>query len=482
MKDNSRRDFFKTGSLLCLGTVSYSSEFNNEPKWDSTYDVIIVGSGISGIMASIVCVENNLNTLMIEKNDVIGGNTILGSLDIAVVNSYIQRKTNIQDNIESFVNDVNIYGKGMNHSEHARVIAQNSSRALDFIIKRGAEFKSKIKKESNHSVPRTVLPKNGPRKSIVEPLFEHLNRYSNFTFKLNSDVVDIIKDDSNTITGVEVKSKNNTKILCKSKKAVLFATGGYCQDKEFRTIHNPMVKNIDSYTHENTNANSLKLLIKKGAIPLHISMMRYAFSFSTEILKYGCLIERKNSKRFVNESLSRQKISESILYEASKNDIKFPPVIIYDANGVGSFSNSSLLKKYYKKSKLKKFDTLTELSLFYKLNFNTLSNEINRYNNHIELGQDVDFGKNFNSLKINKIVKAPFYAMEISPLLNYTLGGVHINTRGQVIDLISNIPIRNLYAAGEITGGIHGDNRLKSCSSIDGMVYGMIAAEDIILS
>lgn len=481
MKDSSRRDFFKTGTLLGLSSITYASDLDSN-NWKETYDVIIVGSGITGVIASIVCAENKLKTLLIEKNESIGGNTVLGSLDIAVVNSPMQKKSYIEDSISSFVDDLNKFGRGFNHREHAEIIAKNSSRALDFIIERGAKFKSKIKKESNHSVPRTVIPKDGPKNSIIDPLFKYLGTFSNFTYILNSEVVDILKDNKDTVIGVEVQENKNIKNLYKIKKGVLFATGGYSQDREFRTIHNPMVKNIKSYTQKNSNANSLKLLISKGAIPLHISLMRYAFSFSREILKYGCLIDRKSSKRFVDESLSRQDISESILLQATKRNTKLSPIVIYDANGVGSFSNSSLLKVYYKKSKLKKFDTLEELSEYYKLSFQILLSEINKYNSHIDLGRDIDFGKDFNNLKINKIVTAPFYAMEVFPLLNYTLGGVHINTKAQIIDLRSNEPIKKLYAAGEITGGIHGFNRLKSCSSIDCMVYGMIAAENIVKS
>ncbi len=104
---------------------------------------------------------------------------------------------------------------------------------------------------------------------------------------------------------------------------------------------------------------------------------------------------------------------------------------------------------------------------------NALIDEINKYNGYIEQGVDPDFGKsNFGT----KIETAPFYATPRSPSVHHTMGGLAIDTSARVLDA-NNQPIPGLYAAGEVTGGIHAGNRLGGNAITDIIVFGKIAGE-----
>ncbi len=75
------------------------------------------------------------------------------------------------------------------------------------------------------------------------------------------------------------------------------------------------------------------------------------------------------------------------------------------------------------------------------------------------------------------LLEAPFYGIRLWPKVHHTMGGIRINTRAQVINLDGH-PIKGLYAAGEVTGGVHGACRLGSCAITDCLVFGRIAGKN----
>ena len=99
------------------------------------------------------------------------------------------------------------------------------------------------------------------------------------------------------------------------------------------------------------------------------------------------------------------------------------------------------------------------------------SNTISAYNDFQKKGEDKDFSRTPMPLPLSK---APFYAIEVKPAIHHTMGGVHINADANVLDREGNV-IKGLYAAGEVTGGVHGGNRLGGNGVADIVVFGKIA-------
>lgn len=103
---------------------------------------------------------------------------------------------------------------------------------------------------------------------------------------------------------------------------------------------------------------------------------------------------------------------------------------------------------------------------------------INLYNENIKNGGDELFFKQISDYKIKPIKSAPYYAMKVIPLINYTQGGVAIDKNARVLNL-NHKPLLNIYAIGEAAGGVSGESRLISTSSTECVVFGLIAANDI---
>lgn len=482
-KNITRRDFLKTTAILGISSTLNAVDLDLKSiLWDEEVDVIVVGSGLAGTVSSIYCAQNGLKTLMIEKSRQIGGSSMLSTLEMSIVNSPMQRKANIVDFPELLAKDMNKAGRGLNQYEHSLNIAKNSTRAMEFIVNKGANFYQKVKWEKGHSVARTICPVDGGARGVMQPLHKHLFSLNEVSLHVKTQARTILKDNTGKVIGIEVlkyDKKSFKTYRYKAKAGIIYATGGYSRDQSFRTIQNPLVKYISSTTHKESKADALKYLIQAGAIPVHLSLMRFAFSIPMDIMKYGCMLNLKTSSRFVDEGSSRQELAKAILMSMSENNTKKYPIIVYDTNGVNSFADNGLLKQYFKTKIIKKFSSIKEICKHYALNENKVAKEIITYNRFVKSGIDKKFNKFFSS-NIKDINKAPYYTITIKPKLNYTQGGVFIDTKARVIDLLSNRPIENLYAAGEATGGIHGYSRLISCSTPDCLVYGLIAAEEIV--
>merc|ERR1712179_548397 len=86
-------------------------------------------------------------------------------------------------------------------------------------------------------------------------------------------------------------------------------------------------------------------------------------------------------------------------------------------------------------------------------------------------------GKKFyhNVISGDKVATEPFYVAIITPVIHYCMGGAEVNAKGQVMG--QSGPIAGLYAAGEVAGGVHGNNRLGGNSLLDCVVFGRVAGQ-----
>jgi succinate dehydrogenase/fumarate reductase flavoprotein subunit len=127
---------------------------------------------------------------------------------------------------------------------------------------------------------------------------------------------------------------------------------------------------------------------------------------------------------------------------------------------------------------VKKFENLQDLANFYNIPLKDLNESLNNFNECFIEGVDKYFKKPLIE-KANPIISPPYYAMRLWPKVHFTMGGIRIDSKARVID-IDGQAIENLYAAGEVTGGVHGASRLGSCSITDCLVFGRIAGKNIV--
>ena len=119
-------------------------------------------------------------------------------------------------------------------------------------------------------------------------------------------------------------------------------------------------------------------------------------------------------------------------------------------------------------------DTIEELAKKLSIDPKVLKDTVDTYNKAVDTKKD-PFGR-AETMLVNKIIKAPFYAGIVTMKRHHAMGGVVINTKTEVIDRDGKV-IPGLWAAGEITGVVHGTNRVGGNAMADIFSYGCIAGE-----
>jgi hypothetical protein len=182
---------------------------------------------------------------------------------------------------------------------------------------------------------------------------------------------------------------------------------------------------------------------------------------------YGIIVDPKTSQRFVNELGNRYERSNAII------DMGHPVVCFTDAEG----AKHSLIKHLSKlEPVVQPHRSVKDLAESYEMDPEVLLQTIDEYNLGVNARED-KFGKALRD-DLGPIVEAPFYATRLWPRVHFCCGGVQINCDAQVMH-IDDYPIKGLYAAGEVTGGIHGGDRLGSCSTLDCLAFGRIAGRSV---
>lgn len=123
-----------------------------------------------------------------------------------------------------------------------------------------------------------------------------------------------------------------------------------------------------------------------------------------------------------------------------------------------------------KEGRAYKADTLEDLAKQIGVEPENLVKAVEAFNASVDGAED-EFGR---TLFMDKLDTAPFYAGKRVPTVHHTMGGIKITPETRVVDQNGEI-IKGLFAAGEVTGGIHGSNRLGGNALADVHTFGRIA-------
>jgi flavocytochrome c len=263
-----------------------------------------------------------------------------------------------------------------------------------------------------------------------------------------------------------------------TSKGVILASGGFSNDVKFRSIQNPSFdEKVMSTNQPGATAEAIKEALKIGAMSVQLSRIQLGPWTSPDEdgfgsapffclgagFPYGIIVDPVTSGRFVNELGNRYERSMAIL------KMGHPVVCLTDIDGA---QHSLKMELENLKPAVQSFETMEALAQAYGMDPAILSETIRQYNEGVATGNDA-FGKPLRD-DLKPIATPPFYAVRLWPKVHHTMGGLHINADAQVMH-IDGHPIPGLYAAGEVVGGVHGGDRLGTCTHAK---YKCISAED----
>ncbi|SDJ51435.1 flavocytochrome c [Ferrimonas sediminum] len=497
--DRGRRSFLKgvgaAGLAAMAGPTLAASDEGVE--WDQTYDVVIVGSGFSGLAAAIEAKRNGANSVaIIEKMPVFGGNSAINGGLYAAPQTPLQKEEGVTDSPDTMVSDQLKAGRGIADEALLRHVAAHAREGLELCLDVGAKFHPYLQQLGGHSVPRTYQTTVSCGAGITQPLYKECKKLGVILVN-RAKLKHFIRASNGQVEGIAIETRyyydrdvaEGPQKQIRATKGLIMATGGFSQNVRLRMAQDPtLTADVGSTNAAGATGEGLLQMLKLGAIPVHMAHIQsgpwaspdeggfgYVSNYSIFNFPHSIAIERKSGKRFMNEIADRKTRADAELANRDDQGNPDPALMITSYKHAAKHPNAKKVLKY---GVGWKFDSLEELAKNYQIPFKALKAQVDEYNGYVENGKDEQFGKSMTKAK-GKYLEPPFMVVRLWPKVHYCQGGVMINQDAQVLDSETGEPIMGLYAAGEVTGGVHGVSRLGSCSIPECIVMGMTASRHI---
>ena len=431
-----------------------------------SYDVIIVGSGGAGLSAAIQAKEAGLNPVILEKMPTAGGNTTKSSAGMNASQTKFQEKEGIKDSNDKFYEESLKGGKGTNNPELLRYLVDNSASAIDWLDSMGITL-SNLTTTGGMSEKRTHRPADGSAvgEYLVNGLLRNVSEREIPLF-VNADVTKVNEKDGK-VTGVNVTIDGKEKTI--SAKAVVLTTGGFGANMQMVTEYNPALNGFVTTNQKGSTGDGIVLAKELGAatvdmkeIQIHPTVEQSTSTLISESVRgEGAILVNQEGKRFYNEMETRDKVSQQIIGLKEKY-----AYLIFDS---ALTERAKAVKFYEKRGLVKKADTIEALAKEINVPAETLKATLETWNKAVADKNDAEFRR--KTAMDHDLSKGPYYAIQIAPGIHHTMGGLKINTKTEVLKEDGSV-IKGLYAAGEVTGGIHGANRIGGNAVADIIIFG----------
>lgn len=455
-----------------------SKDAEEDIKTSYDTDVVIVGAGGAGLSSAIELAQNGEKVLVVEKAGISGGNTSYASAGMNAAETKLQAEKNVPDTVELFIKDTMEGGKNLNKEELVEILASQSSDAIDWLEENDVKF-NQLKLSGGQSEMRTHAPTDEEGNSI--PVGSYL--VDKLTKKAIEEGVDIIYDTEvdeilmEDGRAVGVKGKNDDQEITVNANAVIVASGGFGANMDRITEYRPDLEGYVSTNAKSIQGDAIDFLkdidanfIDMDQIQIHPTVVQKNGSLISEGLRgEGAILVNNSGKRFFNELETRDKVSEAILDQEGSN-----AWLIVDQK---MMDQSSTIQKYFDQDYLQKAEDYKQLAEIIGCDEDAITETLEDWQKITADNEDPDFNREGMDTSNSDLSTAPFYAVQVSPGIHYTMGGVEVNTNSEVLNSESeNIP--GLYAAGEVTGGVHGANRLGGNAVTDIVVFGRNSAKN----
>lgn len=447
-------------------------------KWDETYNVVVIGAGGAGLTAAVSAKEAGAKKVVVlEKMMFAGGNTIRagGGFNAAIKADY--EKAGIKDSPKLHAEQTLAAGDGRGDPVLVNQLTEKAPESVQWLKDHGVKFQDHIYQIYGGLYKRARNPL-GPRGSAYIKALLEVCKKEDIPIMFNARVVEIIREGnlSGRVLGVKVELKGKTMYI-RATNAVVAAAGGFAASDRLTGISDPRMEKLGTTNHPGATGDVLTDLVDIGAgtrgldyiqcIPGGVPGEKYPPNLFTHVDRF--LFINLNGQRFIKEDARRD-----VLRDAMLDQPKAIAWTLVDADGFEQQKNSKGPENEaaLKAGTLYYADTIEDLAKKTGLPAKELKEAVDTYNKAVDTKKD-PFGR-AETVLVNKIIKAPFYAGRVTMKRHHTMGGVIINKDAQVIDRHGNV-IPGLYAAGEVTGGIHGTNRVGGNAMADIFTYGRIA-------
>ena len=495
-------------------------ENNAEPAEDSTVDtdIVIVGAGGAGMTAAITAAAEGKSVVIVESQPMVGGNSVraTGGMNAgktvyqdenefgesagvektlkAAAEKYADNETitalaktvseqwaayqanptGYFDSVELMELDTMIGGKGINDPELVETLCANSADAIDWLDEHGITLHN-VSSFGGASVKRIHRPVNAEGKTVsvgsyMIPLLQENCEKAGVKMMLDTTATEILTDANGAAVGVKATGASGETVTVNAK-AVVLATGGFGANLDMVVKYKPELKGFMTTNAPGIQGQGIEMAQAIGAatvdmdqIQIHPTVEANTAALITEGLRGdGAILINEEGQRFIDEVGTRDVVSAAEIAQTGSYSWLVVDQAMADA--------SSVIQGYIKKGYTVTGATYEELGKAMGVDAAAFAETMEKWNGYVEAKNDPDFGRTSFANPLNT---APYYAVKVTAGVHHTMGGLKINANTEVLNEKGEV-IPGLFAAGEVTGGVHGANRLGGNAVADFTVFGRIA-------
>ena len=482
-------------------------------------DVVVIGAGGAGMTAAMTAADAGQKVVILESQAMVGGNSAraTGGMNAAKTvyqdenefdqaagvektlataaekyadnetitalaktvseqwAAYQANPTGYFDSVELMELDTMVGGKGINDPELVKTLCEGTADAIDWLDENGITLH--VSSFGGASVKRIHRPVNEEGKVVsvgayMIPLLQENCEKRGIDIVLNTTVDTILTDANGAAVGVSGTDKDGNTVVVNAKSVIL-ATGGFGANLDMVTQYKPELAGFMTTNAAGAQGQGIEMATAIGAgtvdmdqIQIHPTVEANTAALITEGLRGdGAILVNANGERFIDEVGTRDVVSAAEIAQPGSYSWLIVDQAMVDA--------SSVIQGYIKKGYTKTGATYEELAKELDVDPATFANTMETWNGYVEAKNDPDFGRTSFANPLNN---GPYYAIKVTAGVHHTMGGVTINSATEVLKEDGTV-IPGLFAAGEVTGGVHGANRLGGTAVADFVVFGRIAGE-----
>lgn len=431
------------------------------------YDVLVIGAGGAGMTAALQASELGASVMVIEKEPKIGGNTNRASSGMNAAESDVQLQHGIVDSMTSFYQETFQGGGRLNDPEMLRFFVEHAPLAVEWLAKRQLPL-TDLTITGGMSCPRTHRPQSTAPigNYLVRGLADQLKKRQ-VPLLTGTRVSKLIVAEGR-VAGVEVERHGQKQSI--KAQAVVLATGGFGANARLISRLRPDLSGLKTTNQAGATGDGLRLAERVGAAVRDLSFIQvhptvqqdqaHTYLIGEAVRGEGAILVNQQGRRFVNEMSTRRVVSEAIFALPTKSAwLIFDQAVRQRVKAVDFYCSVGLVKQA---------DGLQNLAQQIGADETQLTQTVQEWNQTVGKNLPDEYQRTTGR---HQVVKAPFYAIHVAPAIHYTMGGLHTDPQTRVLNE-NGQAIGGLYAAGEVVGGLHGNNRLGGNSIAETLVFG----------
>ena len=434
-------------------------------------DIVIIGSGGAGLSSAITATEKGAKVIVLEKMAYFGGNSNRSEGEMNAAGTKQQKAHGITDDTpERFAADTIRGGHGLNDPALVKALTENAASAEEWLLDLGAHFCHRMGRGGGQTRARGHGPCDGSPVGIeiMRVLGERADK-DHIDMRLNNRVTKILMKNGK-VSGVQVKTPKGMETI--NAKAVILATGGFGANHKMVEKYRPELKGFSTTNHPGATGDGIILAQQVGAgltdieqIQIHPTVIKKNGALISESMRArGGFLLNKNGKRVTNELLTRDVVSA--------NELKQPGGLAYLVIDNSIYSKNKMAQNYTAEKLMTKCDTIADVAKLIGVDEKVVQASFDQYHKAFDNKKDDLFGRPEMLIRMDQ---APYFVAEVTPGIHHTMGGVKIDPQAEVLTPEKK-PIPGLFAAGEVTGGVHGGNRIGGNAVADIITFGCISA------